>query len=95
VGRSPDPPYNTVHEDPGAALILPTIAHLETALSVHRPGAFLKEEGELQDGIGEVETTALDLSDAVYQLTSIFLGGPPPVAGTGCVHLPECDDVCI
>ena len=36
----------------------------------------------------------LDLSDAVYFLTFLFLGGPAPAAGTGCIEIEGCPNLC-
>jgi len=32
----------------------------------------------------------IDISDAVYLLTFLFLGGPPPVQGTACIYIEDC-----
>lgn len=37
----------------------------------------------------------LDLGDAIYGLSYIFASGPPPAAGTKCVRILGCPDVCI
>jgi hypothetical protein len=37
---------------------------------------------------------ALNLSDGIAMLNYLFLAGPPPTAGTDCVEVVGCPDVC-
>lgn len=32
----------------------------------------------------------IDISDAIWLLAYLFGNGPPPVAGTGCIYIPQC-----
>ncbi|HVR75825.1 MAG TPA: PKD domain-containing protein, partial [Planctomycetota bacterium] len=39
-------------------------------------------------------SASVNITDAVYTLNYLFLGGPPPVLGTGCVRIAGCPDAC-
>jgi hypothetical protein len=36
----------------------------------------------------------VDFSDAIWGLTFLFIGGPPPVQGVECILVSDCPDVC-
>ncbi len=56
-------------------------------------------DGDLQEG-GNLELLdlndddAVDLADAVWGLTHLFAGGPPPAGGTACILIQGCRHAC-
>ena len=35
------------------------------------------------------------MADAIYVLSYLYQGGPPPVLGAGCVRISGCEDACV
>ena len=55
------------------------------------PCSTAQADVQLQDVDGD---GSLTVNDGVHLLRYLYVGGPPPFGGAGCVSMPDCPSAC-